>query len=153
MERERVKMAPAGNQHREDRRVGWWMDGLAGDERNETGYGRTAVYSSSLFPSFPFSPIYFPYQLLSLSLSLSTTWGEREELNIKASTASTFTEREKERDNALFIFIFIFFFFPFHWRYARAQRDQTDAQTGNYHVAVDVLFIHGWQLKSAADGL
>lgn len=72
-ERERVKMAPAGNQHREDRRVGWWMDGLAGDERNETGYGRTAVYSSSLsfLPSLfrlYTSPINF-----SLSLSLSTT--------------------------------------------------------------------------------
>jgi hypothetical protein len=62
--------------------------------------------------------------------------------------------REREREGQRpFYFYFYFFFFPFHWRYARAQRDQTDAQTGNYHVAVDVLFIHGWQLKSAADGL
>jgi hypothetical protein len=128
------------------------MDGLAGDERNETGYGRTAVYSSSLFPSFPFSPIYFPYQLLSLSLSVDYVRGERRAKHKGVDGVDIHREREREGQRP-FYFYFYFFFFPFHWRYARAQRDQTDAQTGNYHVAVDVLFIHGWQLKSAADGL
>jgi hypothetical protein len=128
------------------------MDGLAGDERNETGYGRTAVYSSSLFPSFLFSPIYFPYQLLSLSLSVDYVRGERRAKHKGVDGVDIHREREREGQRP-FYFYFYFFFFPFHWRYARAQRDQTDAQTGNYHVAVDVLFIHGWQLKSAADGL
>jgi hypothetical protein len=84
------------------------MDGLAGDERNETGYGRTAVYSSSLFPSFPFSPIYFPYQLLSLSLSVDYVRGERRAKHKGVDGVDIHREREREGQRP---FYFYFYFF------------------------------------------
>jgi hypothetical protein len=78
---------------------------LAGDERNETGYGRTAVYSSSLFPSFLFSPIYFPYQLLSLSLSVDYVRGERRAKHKGVDGVDI----HRERGTTPFLFLFLFF--------------------------------------------
>lgn len=87
-----------------------WMDGRTGWRVMKEMKLATAarLYIVPLFPSFPFSPIYFPYQLLSLSLGYVRGEREREELNIKASTASTFTKRERERGTTPFLFLFDF---------------------------------------------
>ena len=122
-------MAPAGNQHREEGRTGWWA--MKEMKLVFSSSSTTYIDVPWFLPSSPFFCAYIHFPL----------YYQEKELNIKASTASTSTERE--RDNALFIFSFSLML------RARARReDQTDAQTGNYHVAVDVLFIHVWQLRN-----
>lgn len=128
--RERVKMAPAGNQHkrRERRereregRVWWW----------KKWNGR--VILSPFFFLLPSSSFYFAFRLHTSPIDWHEQ-GKRERKRAKHKGVDIRTHAQlQQRDNALFIFfyflpLFFEFFFTFYCRCSRARtgRDQTDS--------------------------
>jgi hypothetical protein len=128
-------MAPAGNQHKRGR-----ADGLVGDERNETGLLFFCyVYRRAMVSSF--LPFFLCAYILPPLLS-------REKAQHKGVDGVDIHPKERERGTTPFLFSILFYFLVFTDVTRARREDQTDAQTGNYHVAVDVLFIHVWQLRN-----